>query len=419
MPGSDTEVVIVGGGAAGIAAGRRLADAGIDCLLVEARPRLGGRAWTVSDGAAFPLDLGCGWLHSADRNPWTRDRPGARPRDRHDAAALAAPFAADRVSAVRAGEVPAKRLQTSIDRLGCAGRGRAGPFGRGVSRAARPLERPDQRGQHLCERGRARPGIGAGFRSLRRQRRELAGCRRLRDGDRRAWRQRAARARLSGAADRSQRAAIASGDGGRHRSRRMRPSSRSRAACWRRSSLASPRRCPRKPRPRPACRSGSPTSCFCRLSDADEFDKDSRLFGRTDRSGTGVYHFRPFGRPQIEAYFGGTLAARARGRRRGRVLRFRRRRAGRPARQRFRPPGRSRCICILGASIRSPAARTPTRCRARPTAAPCSPRRWTIACSSPARLARRAIFPPRMAPISPASPPPTRRSPPGAADAMT
>ena len=48
---------------------------------------------------------------------------------------------------------------------------------------------------------------------------------------------------------------------------------------------------------------------FLSLSDADEFDRDTRLFGRTDRSGTGVYHFRPFGRPQIEAYFGGRLAA--------------------------------------------------------------------------------------------------------------
>ena len=48
---------------------------------------------------------------------------------------------------------------------------------------------------------------------------------------------------------------------------------------------------------------------FLSLSDADEFDKENRLFGRTDRSATGVYHFRPFGRPQIEAYFGGSLAA--------------------------------------------------------------------------------------------------------------
>src|SRR5262245_18087415 len=68
MARGETEVVIVGGGAAGIAAARRLHEAGVDCLIVEARPRLGGRAWTV-DGE-FPLDLGCGWLHSADRNPW-------------------------------------------------------------------------------------------------------------------------------------------------------------------------------------------------------------------------------------------------------------------------------------------------------------------------------------------------------------
>jgi monoamine oxidase len=70
MAGSDTEVVIVGGGAAGIAAGRRLTDAQIDCLMIEARPRLGGRAWTIDHGSACPIDLGCGWLHSADRNPW-------------------------------------------------------------------------------------------------------------------------------------------------------------------------------------------------------------------------------------------------------------------------------------------------------------------------------------------------------------
>ena len=69
MPGSDVEVVIVGGGAAGIAAARRLRDAAVDCVVVEARDRLGGRAWTVTD-AGFALDLGCGWLHSADRNPW-------------------------------------------------------------------------------------------------------------------------------------------------------------------------------------------------------------------------------------------------------------------------------------------------------------------------------------------------------------
>lgn len=38
-------------------------------MLLEAGPRLGGRAWTrkVSD---LELDLGCEWLHSAERNSW-------------------------------------------------------------------------------------------------------------------------------------------------------------------------------------------------------------------------------------------------------------------------------------------------------------------------------------------------------------
>ena len=64
------EVAIIGGGAAGIAAGRRLADGCVDCLIVEGGRRLGGRAWTTGVGKAVALDLGCGWLHSADRNPW-------------------------------------------------------------------------------------------------------------------------------------------------------------------------------------------------------------------------------------------------------------------------------------------------------------------------------------------------------------
>ena len=68
---TETEVVVVGGGAAGIGAARKLTDAGVPCLLLEARDRLGGRAWT-HDAGGYPLDLGCGWLHSADRNPLTK-----------------------------------------------------------------------------------------------------------------------------------------------------------------------------------------------------------------------------------------------------------------------------------------------------------------------------------------------------------
>ncbi|HET7675755.1 MAG TPA: NAD(P)/FAD-dependent oxidoreductase [Gammaproteobacteria bacterium] len=70
MVSDDLEAAIVGAGAAGIAAACRLRDAGVDCLLLEARRRLGGRAWTVVSPTGLPLDMGCGWLHSADRNPW-------------------------------------------------------------------------------------------------------------------------------------------------------------------------------------------------------------------------------------------------------------------------------------------------------------------------------------------------------------
>src|SRR5215470_7333861 len=65
----ETDVVVIGAGAAGVAAGRRLMAARIPTVVLEARTRVGGRAWTMR-GAGLPLDLGCGWLHSADENEW-------------------------------------------------------------------------------------------------------------------------------------------------------------------------------------------------------------------------------------------------------------------------------------------------------------------------------------------------------------
>ena len=61
--------MILGAGAAGLAAGRRLVDAGLDVAILEARDRIGGRAWTREVRPGLPLDLGCEWLHCADRNP--------------------------------------------------------------------------------------------------------------------------------------------------------------------------------------------------------------------------------------------------------------------------------------------------------------------------------------------------------------
>ncbi|MGZ5840985.1 MAG: flavin monoamine oxidase family protein [Xanthobacteraceae bacterium] len=63
--------VVIGAGAAGIAAARHLADSGLSVVVLEARDRIGGRAHTVRAGD-LALDLGCGWLHSADENEWTK-----------------------------------------------------------------------------------------------------------------------------------------------------------------------------------------------------------------------------------------------------------------------------------------------------------------------------------------------------------
>jgi monoamine oxidase len=65
----DIDAVVIGAGAAGIAAARRLHGAGRTTVLLEARNRIGGRAWTYH-ASGLALDLGCGHLHSADENEW-------------------------------------------------------------------------------------------------------------------------------------------------------------------------------------------------------------------------------------------------------------------------------------------------------------------------------------------------------------
>jgi len=62
------DVAIVGAGAAGIAAARALVGQHRSVIVLEASSRVGGRGCTT-ELAGMALDLGCGWLHSADRNP--------------------------------------------------------------------------------------------------------------------------------------------------------------------------------------------------------------------------------------------------------------------------------------------------------------------------------------------------------------
>ncbi|HLX16766.1 MAG TPA: NAD(P)/FAD-dependent oxidoreductase [Bradyrhizobium sp.] len=73
---SEIDVAIVGAGAAGLGAARALENSGLSTIVLEARYRLGGRGHTVLTGHGYTgmetpdivFDLGCGWLHSADKN---------------------------------------------------------------------------------------------------------------------------------------------------------------------------------------------------------------------------------------------------------------------------------------------------------------------------------------------------------------
>lgn len=68
-PPSEVDVAIVGAGAAGIAAARRLVAAGRRVVVLEAAERIGGRLHTETTSFGVPFDRGAHWLHMPDINP--------------------------------------------------------------------------------------------------------------------------------------------------------------------------------------------------------------------------------------------------------------------------------------------------------------------------------------------------------------
>lgn len=74
---SHYDVAVIGAGAAGLAAGLALQATGRSFIVLEARDRIGGRAFTDTS-LGLPFDMGAHWLHSADVNPFVRiaDRLG-------------------------------------------------------------------------------------------------------------------------------------------------------------------------------------------------------------------------------------------------------------------------------------------------------------------------------------------------------
>jgi len=63
------DVVIVGAGAAGVAAAKELSALGQDFLLLEASHRIGGRAYTEIMAPGMPFDLGAHWIMAPSANP--------------------------------------------------------------------------------------------------------------------------------------------------------------------------------------------------------------------------------------------------------------------------------------------------------------------------------------------------------------
>jgi len=66
---ADVDVAIIGAGAAGIAAARRILAANRRLVMLEASNRIGGRCVTDSTIFGAPFDLGAHWVHRPDGNP--------------------------------------------------------------------------------------------------------------------------------------------------------------------------------------------------------------------------------------------------------------------------------------------------------------------------------------------------------------
>ncbi len=64
-------MIVVGAGAAGLAAASELAESGLSVVMLEARDRIGGRIFTLQDSRLqFPIELGAEFIHGRPPEIW-------------------------------------------------------------------------------------------------------------------------------------------------------------------------------------------------------------------------------------------------------------------------------------------------------------------------------------------------------------
>ncbi|MEA2887160.1 MAG: hypothetical protein QOD11_1520 [Bradyrhizobium sp.] len=73
----EADIVVIGAGAAGIAAARRIMAANRKVLVLEATGQIGGRCLTDSTTFDVPFDRGARWIHNPDTNPMIKLARGA------------------------------------------------------------------------------------------------------------------------------------------------------------------------------------------------------------------------------------------------------------------------------------------------------------------------------------------------------
>jgi monoamine oxidase len=114
VAGPVERVVVIGAGIAGLTVANALTRGGIECVVVEAHDRIGGRLHTV-DLAGSPVDLGGSWIHTPVGNPMRAfaDQAGVRCRGANPLPELAAFDCGEgrRLSAAEVGESLSMQLE--------------------------------------------------------------------------------------------------------------------------------------------------------------------------------------------------------------------------------------------------------------------------------------------------------------------